>query len=116
MGRTKTLFQAGFNTQPPEGGWKKLRHSDNGLSVSTHSRPKAAGEHSGKFKTIFSVSTHSRPKAAGHAQTAKPADNRCFNTQPPEGGWVRWWHKLDLIGCFNTQPPEGGWIRIRLYK
>ena len=33
----------------------------------------------------------------------------CFNTQPPEGGW----HKRQLVGIeqagFNTQPPEGGW-------
>ena len=33
-----------------------------------------------------------------------------FNTQPPEGGWMR---KLAVIAyqlySFNTQPPEGGW-------
>ncbi|HEQ9829087.1 TPA: hypothetical protein VIS39_001777 [Streptococcus pyogenes] len=34
----------------------------------------------------------------------------CFNTQPPEGGWV-----LSFLlpkirsNSFNTQPPEGGW-------
>ena len=34
-----------------------------------------------------SVSTHSRPKAAGlRAGAAKP-DSQRFNTQPPEGGW-----------------------------
>ena len=60
-----------------------------------------------------------------------PADNRRFNTQPPEGGWEE---KMLMLGPvlvsthsrpkaagssifeipavrdrFNTQPPEGGW-------
>ena len=33
----------------------------------------------------------------------------CFNTQPPEGGWIA--ARIlpaELVG-FNTQPPEGGW-------
>ena len=35
------------------------------------------------------VSTHSRPKAAGSLQCSVGADDCCFNTQPPEGGWIR---------------------------
>ena len=83
-----------FNTQPPEGGWVIHVTSDNPIySVSTHSRPKAAGPTSirRRQKTRFqhtaarrrlamspkyepprmSVSTHSRPKAAG----PKPKSN-----------------------------------------
>ena len=41
--------------------WLKL------LDVSTHSRPKAAGENPQADKMTFAVSTHSRPKAAGEA-------------------------------------------------
>ena len=64
-----------------------------------------------------------------------PAHCRCFNTQPPEGGWL----SISSTGCagaavsthsrlkaagmdidlqqtrpvrFNTQPPEGGWVGI----
>ena len=37
-------------------------------------------------------------------------DRCCFNTQPPEGGWVFRIFNIRNIGCFNTQPPEGGWI------
>ena len=33
----------------------------------------------------------------------------CFNTQPPEGGWVCSDWLEYLKPCFNTQPPEGGW-------
>ena len=33
------------------------------------------------------VSTHSRPKAAGRAGQAVGRPAKCFNTQPPEGGW-----------------------------
>ena len=32
-----------------------------------------------------------------------------FNTQPPEGGWLRLLPSAFYRGCFNTQPPEGGW-------
>ena len=35
-----------------------------------------------------------------------------FNTQPPEGGWIRLW-LLSASGIgFNTQPPEGGWLLL----
>ncbi len=36
-------------------------------------------------------------------------DNRCFNTQPPEGGWVTFLKGTATDAGFNTQPPEGGW-------
>ncbi len=34
----------GFNTQPPEGGWYVKFNDSKGIFVSTHSRPKAAGQ------------------------------------------------------------------------
>ena len=34
-----------------------------------------------------------------------------FNTQPPEGGWIRNIVIICGLACFNTQPPEGGWLR-----
>ena len=55
-----------FNTQPPEGGWLVLDEFGAGnLSVSTHSRPKAAGISEAVQVLFGRVSTHSRPKAAG---------------------------------------------------
>ncbi len=167
------------------------------FQVSTHSRPKAAGNASQwRFDRAF-VSTHSRPKAAGPVASsfistrmfqhtaarrrlvphlckdiaigqfqhtaarrrlatnpklmctspmrfqhtaARRRLGSCtvtstvpirFNTQPPEGGWLRdefvavvngkFQHtaarrrlgdKTELVlyqRCFNTQPPEGGW-------
>ena len=77
-----------FNTQPPEGGWNPLlRNTINCrlfqhtaarrrlgialrflitcLYVSTHSRPKAAGQNQLHLSHVCLVSTHSRPKAAG---------------------------------------------------
>ena len=36
----------------------------------------------------------------------------CFNTQPPEGGWVAGRHKIAETHSFNTQPPEGGWASM----
>ena len=36
---------------------------------------------------FLSVSTHSRPKAAGDSKGAATMTAKRFNTQPPEGGW-----------------------------
>ena len=57
--------QARFNTQPPEGGWIFGRFPLRRYSVSTHSRPKAAGMYMLLKPGHTAVSTHSRPKAAG---------------------------------------------------
>ena len=77
--------------------------------VSTHSRPKAAGSYDAVMLMSSPVSTHSRPKAAGCCGTSWKRRRACFNTQPPEGGWYRWYRATSGIACFNTQPPEGGW-------
>ena len=58
------------------------------IAVSTHSRPKAAGQTKSKIGLFIMVSTHSRPKAAGCGLCSVTANYCCFNTQPPEGGWV----------------------------
>ena len=56
--------------------------------VSTHSRPKAAGSGGRGKMGVYLVSTHSRPKAAGRWSRTWVGLRRCFNSQPPEGGWV----------------------------
>ena len=78
---------AGFNTQPPEGGWRRYAAT--------------AGR--------FGVSTHSRPKAAGYRKFAALCRSFSFNTQPPEGGWGDYGLNVYREDGFNTQPPEGGW-------
>ena len=35
----------------------------------------------------------------------------CFNSQPPEGGWLTLYAIKLHLHCFNSQPPEGGWDR-----
>ena len=58
-----------FNTQPPEGGWaNKAVGSLMTQLVSTHSRPKAAGQFPYPKPANLQVSTHSRLKAAGSQQ------------------------------------------------
>ena len=58
------------------------------------------------------VSTHSRPRAAGGCAYALFLGLLCFNTQPPEGGWSRFENFGRINVSFNTQPPEGGWADI----
>ena len=87
--------------------------------------------------TSSSVSTHSRPKAAGTQCRQSVCAYRCFNTQPPEGGWGRCGleHGVFKVSThsrpkaagicantstpstrsFNTQPPEGGWFLLLFF-
>ena len=58
--------------------------------VSTHSRPKAAGRSLFVVRLFHLVSTHSRPKAAGGVGSKNSSCYCRFNTQPPEGGWSAW--------------------------
>ena len=60
-----SYFVCSFNTQPPEGGWDCRWLDCCAVDVSTHSRPKAAGQRRDAGLFHRAVSTHSRPKAAG---------------------------------------------------
>ena len=100
--------------------------------VSTHSRPKAAGGCQAQAYCEGYVSTHSRPKAAGRiffacAQclqfqhtaarrrlepfTTLSKDWKCFNTQPPEGGWNSCFAfaRFDIVST-HSRPKAAGSI------
>ena len=93
---SETVRDIGFNTQPPEGGWTSIlvlcilayvfQHTaarrrlvnvvisvTQVTYVSTHSRPKAAGNQVLHRHQARQVSTHSRPKAAGSGSTTTRA-------------------------------------------
>ena len=56
-----------FNTQPPEGGWFAVRSYLNAQAWFQHTAARRRLERICKTKaTTSTVSTHSRPKAAGH--------------------------------------------------
>ena len=103
--------------------------------VSTHSRPKAAGQlvttqsFDSSFQHTAARRRLARRTVAGgrvaafqHTAARRRLDAAWpiamhpewrFNTQPPEGGWQ--WQICCLLGrssCFNTQPPEGGWSPV----
>ena len=105
----------GFNSQPPEGGWR--RHA-----------PVAA--HSGGF--------NSQPPEGGWfiSRSIIPCVSS-FNSQPPEGGWLHIISPHHIVKRFqltaarrrlgpprripqshaprfNSQPPEGGWPWARI--
>ena len=108
----------------------QLHQKLDGITVSTHSRPKAAAWSSCSCVFASAVSTHSRPKAAdgGHRNT-KTKDEVSTHSRPkaavknnkvtleqvvvsthsrPKA--AEWLALLEhLKSCFNTQPPEGGW-------
>ena len=61
-------------------------------AVSTHSRPKAAGENAAAVGQ-YSLFQHTAARRRLVSQIAHPLAIQRFNTQPPEGGWV-------LSACF----------------
>ena len=82
------------------------------LIVSTHSRPKAAGA-VGAIPRVRVTFQHTAARRRLAGRELRPRHRpKCFNTQPPEGGWR---HRRDSARTrdrFNTQPPEGGWYSI----
>ena len=82
--------------------------------VSTHSRPKAAGDFRVAARRRHMVSTHSRPKAAGPANgllfTALKSFQLTAARRQLETYLVP---NLPLELRFNSQPPEGSWPQKR---
>ena len=123
-----------FNTQPPEGGWLGIPSPVTDFDVMfqhTAARRRLALALR-RFAAVCTVSTHSRPKAAGAFAVGLYRQQFGFNTQPPEGGWekIPEGHTINdmfqhtaarrrlgppadvpknRMAGFNTQPPEGGW-------
>ena len=75
----------GFNTQPPEGGWFRPVITKLNMSVSTHSRPKAAVVICSFdiAKTLFQHTAARRRLGINKTTNIRLFG---FNTQPPEGG------------------------------
>ena len=95
---------------------ERLSLSDNN-SVSTHSRPKAAGVFS-TLVFIMQLCFNSQPPEGGwssHLICLTIARNR-FNSQPPEGGWFCTPECANNVKRFNSQPPEGGWASLNLCR
>ncbi len=85
-----------------------------GARVSTHSRPKAAGEAFNVRLFLETVSTHSRPKAAGPIYSKARLIVVAVSTHSrPKAAGPCLMAVADCMGGFNTQPPEGGWT---IYK
>ena len=78
-----------FNTQPPEGGWCCNWECQILKLLFQHTAARRRLGHSDRrYKLDRKVSTHSRPKAAGSRHSTRQPASSCFNTQPPEGGWL----------------------------
>ena len=80
------------------------------LEVSTHSRLKAAGSGGVRHVAGGQVSTHSRLKAAGMASGNSEAWEFVSTHSRLKAAGCPCHHLADRLGCFNTQPPEGGWL------
>ena len=104
--------QSGFNTQPPEGGWRGFQYFGSTIAVSTHSRLKAAGYAWYGAPAARDVSTHSRLKAAGFSLSEFCIISHVSTHSRLKAAGVACCTFLQFPKCFNTQPPEGGWETI----
>ena len=52
------------------------------------------------------VSTHSRPKAAGQTNRPPRIPDNGFNTQPPEGGWLQTFNAQGLAQVSTHSRPK----------
>ena len=88
-----------FNTQPPEGDWaQQLQDKRLGKGVSTHSRPKAAGDNNSGAGDVSDVSTHSRPKAAGFSAEWAQSITVVSTHSRPKAAGVKWRRaKYDIL-------------------
>ena len=98
----------GFNTQPPEGGWSETAISVLPEPVSTHSRPKAAGQiYSHNFEVIGFQHTAARRRLA--KSKSSPSCSSQFQHTAARRRLGELGNLPRLSRRFNTQPPEGGW-------
>ena len=58
-------------------------------NVSTHSRPKAAGERLTSFGSALSLFQLTAARRRLAQRRGDGGKQRCFNSQPPEGGWPK---------------------------
>ena len=79
------------------------------IVVSTHSRLKAAGEGEELPESDFEVSTHSRLKAAGVVAPIKVSKPLVSTHSRLKAAGYDENHIAGICKCFNTQPPKGGW-------
>ena len=77
-------------------------------AVSTHSRPKAAGECDDLVNQVYEVSTHSRPKAAAYRAASLMATLSFQHTAARRRLAATLPLGIPVPYRFNTQPPEGG--------
>ena len=83
------MLRLGFNTQPPEGGWRQYSLILSASLCFNTQPPEGGWFRHRQFSEVLNVSTHSRPKAAGCSLSVLRLFHSGFNTQPPEGGWRR---------------------------
>ena len=128
-----------FNTQPPEGGCKRIVYNRRQVKGFNTQPPEGGCSFCNALNLeVNKVSTHSHPKVAAGLDRHSELSNSRFNTQPPEGGCFHFLavirtaqvsthshpkvaavyliHSIIGICSFNTQPPEGGCVQITVQQ
>ena len=76
--RARRLGEIGFNSQPPEGGWQRGRQKGGHRHRFNSQPPEGGWLNLGYRCATVKVSTHSRPKAAGESRKIDGRTNMTF--------------------------------------
>ena len=102
----------GFNTQPPEGGWR-LPLKTGFYLLSFNTQPPEGGWLSNRFCLRRpSAFQHTAARRRLVSQTAPVINAEGFQHTAARRRLAIFHHKNDLCRRFNTQPPEGGWSKM----
>ena len=97
-----------FNTQPPEGGCAATCLLCPIMPVSTHSRPKAADLATVNLRVLM-MFQHTAARRRLPVPASFPDKPSAFQHTAARRRLAADRQRLAVYRCFNTQPPEGGW-------
>ena len=126
------MANSGFNSQPPEGGWRSallrffpyrsfqltaarrrlgnIQRDIYNRALGFNSQPPEGGWDIKEISVTFNVvSTHSRPKAAGMVMRVTKIDFGVSTHSRPKAAGTPPRCSATFPKRFNSQPPEGGW-------
>ncbi|EFC88650.1 hypothetical protein NEIMUCOT_04699 [Neisseria mucosa ATCC 25996] len=102
----------GFNTQPPEGGWRRFFSKPTNGRAFQHTAARRRLENLATHAAGLRMFQHTAARRRLATQTSKTKKHGCFNTQPPEGGWPNKHHagRDDIRVSTHSRPKAAGYL------
>ena len=113
LGFRPSQYQAlhGFNTQPPEGGWLlQLYYDTLGIKFQHTAARRRLGSGFGQIPRLLCKFQHTAARRRLAAFHLNLTHSLLFQHTAARRRLGRFCISSLVTGCFNTQPPEGGWL------